>query len=316
MKNDLRIAFMGTPEFAVASLEALLDNGYPVLVVVTAPDRPAGRGRKLQVSPVKECALKYGIPVLQPERLRDPVFVENLKQLEINLQVVVAFRMLPEVVWALPEFGTFNLHASLLPDYRGAAPIHWAVVNGETETGATTFFIDARIDTGQIILQEKIPVRPDETTGELYERLMELGAGLVLKTVGRIEAGPVETHSQKDLESLKKAPKLNPENTRLDWETSGKKLYDKIRGLCPYPGAWTNFENNGACERVKIYRTKPDPLTDMASPGTLLKMENRLLARTSDGWLEILEMQMPGKRRMPVSDILNGLEIQKSARFL
>lgn len=316
MKNTLRIAFMGTPEFAVASLEALLENGYPVVVVVTAPDRPAGRGRKLKASPVKACAEKYGLPVLQPERLKDPEFAAALQKLKINLQVVVAFRMLPEVVWALPTYGTFNLHASLLPDFRGAAPIHWAVINGETETGVTTFFIDAEIDTGQIILQEKIPIRSDETTGELYDRLMQLGASLVLETVQQIEAGPVKTRSQKHIQTPKKAPKLTNENTRIDWETSNKKVYDKIRGLCPYPGAWTYFKNNGAEERVKIYNSSTDLLTDDSPPGTLLKLNNRLLARTADGWLEIQEMQMPGKRRMPVKDILNGLEIEKSARFL
>ncbi len=316
MKNTLRIAFMGTPDFAVASLEALLENGYPVVVVVTAPDRPAGRGRTLKASPVKECAGKYGIPVLQPERLKDPEFVGQLEALEVNLQVVVAFRMLPEVVWAQPAFGTFNLHASLLPDFRGAAPIHWAVINGETETGVTTFFIDAEIDTGQIILQEKTPIRPDETTGELYERLMQMGARLVLETVRMIEAGPVKTRTQKHIQTPKKAPKLTNENTQLDWDTPTQKVHDKIRGLCPFPGAWTHFENNGTVERVKIFRSTTDDLSDEAPSGSIVKRENRLLARTADGWLEVLEMQLPGKRRMPVKDILNGLEIQKSARFL
>lgn len=316
MKHTLRIAFMGTPEFAVASLEALLEHGYPVVVVVTAPDRPAGRGRKLKASPVKQCAVEHGIPVLQPERLKDPGFVEQLRNLKINLQVVVAFRMLPEVVWALPELGTFNLHASLLPDFRGAAPIHWAVINGETETGATTFFIDAQIDTGHIILQEKIPVGPEETTGELYERLMKLGARLVLETVRKIESGPVATRIQKHLQTPKKAPKLTNENTRLNWNATKKTVFNKIRGLSPYPGAWTLFENNGDPERVKILSSAPYDFADSAPPGAVLVVNNRLLARTTDGWLEIREMQMPGKRRMPVKDILNGLEIEKNARFL
>lgn len=316
MKDSLRIAFMGTPEFAVPCLQLLLDNNYPVVLVVTAPDRPAGRGRKVQPSAVKQCAEKNGIPILQPERLKDPEFIRQLHEFRINLQIVVAFRMLPRAVWALPEFGTFNLHASLLPDYRGAAPIHWAVINGEAETGVTTFFIDEQIDTGHIILQEKTPVGPEETTGSLYHRLMEMGARLVLDTVSQIASGKVATRPQKHLQTPKKAPKLTPENTRLDWTASQKEVYDKIRGLCPHPGAWTYFENGGAAERVKVFRSQCDTHSANAPTGSLVKVEKRLLARTSDGWLEILEMQLPGKRRMFVEDILNGLEIQKSARFL
>lgn len=316
MKNPLRIAFMGTPEFAVPSLQLLLDNNYPVVVVVTAPDRPSGRGRKVQGSAVKQCAEKNGVPILQPERLKDPEFHRQLREYQINLQIVVAFRMLPEAVWALPEYGTFNLHASLLPDYRGAAPIHWAVINGEIETGVTTFFIDEQIDTGQIILQDKTPVGPEETTGSLYQRLMEMGARLVLKTVRKIAGGKVITRPQKHLQTPKKAPKLTSDNTRLDWTDSQKKVYDKIRGLCPHPGAWTQLKNGGEPERVKIFKCKIDTHSAEAPAGSLLKLEKRLLARTSDGWLEVLEMQLPGKRRMFVEDILNGLEIQNSARFL
>ncbi len=316
MKNPLRIAFMGTPEFAVPSLQLLVDNDYPVVLVVTAPDRPAGRGRKVQGSAVKQCAEKNGIPILQPERLKDPEFIQQLREYRINLQVVVAFRMLPEAVWALPQYGTFNLHASLLPDYRGAAPIHWAVINGEIETGVTTFFIDEQIDTGHIILQDKTPVGPEETTGSLYMRLMGMGAKLVLETVSQIARGNVVTRPQKHLQTPKKAPKLTSDNTRLDWTGSQKEVFDKIRGLCPHPGAWTRFENGGEAERVKIFRSKIDTHSAKAPAGSLLKLEKRLLARTSDGWLEVLEMQLPGKRRMFVEDILNGLEIQKSARFL
>ena len=316
MKNALRIAFMGTPEFAVASLQILLDHQYEVVVVVTAPDRQAGRGRKLQGSAVKKCAQDHGIPVLQPERLKDPGFVEKLKEFEVNLQIVVAFRMLPEIVWALPEFGTFNLHASLLPDYRGAAPIHWAVINGEVETGVTTFFIDAQIDTGQIILQEKTNVGPEETTGLLYGRLRELGAKLVLTTVQQIESGAVTTRPQKHLETPKNAPKLTTDNTRLQWEGTQKEIFDKVRGLCPHPGAWTYFKNTGDPERIKIFASKRDSLSTEAPTGSLFQNGKRLLVRTADGWLEILEMQLPGKRRMFVEDILNGLEIQKNARFL
>jgi methionyl-tRNA formyltransferase len=316
MKNALRIAFMGTPEFAVASLQILLDHKYEVVVVVTTPDRQAGRGRKLQGSAVKKCADDNGIPVLQPERLKDPDFVKKLQELKVNLQIVVAFRMLPEVVWALPEFGTFNLHASLLPDYRGAAPIHWAVINGENETGVTTFFIDQQIDTGQIILQQTTVVEPEETTGELYGRLMNLGAKLVLKTVKQIENGAVTTRTQKHLVTPKNAPKLTPENTRLNWAAPREEVFNKVRGLCPYPGAWTYFKNDGDSERVKIFSSKRDPLTTEAPTGSILKTEKRLLVRTADGWLEILEMQLPGKRRMFVYDILNGLEVHRNARFL
>lgn len=316
MKNSLRIAFMGTPEFAVSSLQLLLDQQFPVVLVVTAPDRPAGRGRKVQESAVKKCAQKYGIPVLQPERLKDPEFIRQLREYQINLQIVVAFRMLPEAVWALPEYGTFNLHASLLPDYRGAAPIHWAVINGETESGVTTFFIDAQIDTGQIILQEKTPVGSEETTGSLYHRLMEMGAKLVVETVRQIASGEVSSRSQKHLSTPKKAPKLTSENTRLDWTASRKALYDMIRGLSPHPGAWTNFQNGGEPERVKIFLSKPVEHDAGGTAGDLLKVGKRLLACTEDGWLEILDMQLPGKRRMPVEDILNGLELEKSARFL
>ncbi|MGB5190250.1 methionyl-tRNA formyltransferase [Robiginitalea sp.] len=316
MKKTLRIAFMGTPEFAVPCLQLLLDHKYPVVLVVTAPDRPAGRGRKVQSSAVKQCAEKNGIPIIQPERLKDPEFIDQLREFQINLQIVVAFRMLPEAVWALPEFGTFNLHASLLPDYRGAAPIHWAVINGEVETGVTTFFIDEQIDTGRIILQDKTPVGPEETTGSLYLRLMDMGAKLVVETVRQIASGQVVTRTQKHLQTPKKAPKLTADNTRLNWEDSQKDLYNKIRGLSPHPGAWSYFENGGDAERVKIFRSQRESNSTSASAGSLLQIGKRLLVRTSDGWLEVLEMQLPGKRRMFVQDILNGLEIQKSARFL
>jgi methionyl-tRNA formyltransferase len=315
MKKDLRIAFMGTPEFAVASLKALVVSGYNVPVVVTAPDRPAGRGRKLTASAVKQYAQKQGIPVLQPTRLKDPEFIGKLRGYQINLQVVVAFRMLPEVVWRLPEYGTFNLHASLLPEYRGAAPINWAIINGETQTGVTTFFIDEEIDTGNIILQEETPIQPEETAGELHDRLMQLGAELVVETVRRIESRQVQTCPQKHIDSPKTAPKLHRENTRISWEAPTMQAYDKIRGLSPFPGAWTLFENGTDQQRIKVYESRPSELKKNGNPGALYQEGNRLFVACGNGWLELLEMQLPGKRRMPVREILNGLLLEKEAHF-
>ncbi len=316
MKKDLRIAFMGTPEFAVATLEALVDAGYQVVVVVTAPDRPAGRGRKLKAPAVKEYAQKQGIPVLQPIRLKDPGFLRQLEAYQANLQVVVAFRMLPEVVWAMPEYGTFNLHASLLPDYRGAAPINWAIINGETRTGVTTFFIDEQIDTGQIIQQRETPIGPEETAGELHDRLMALGADLVVETVGQIAAGSAGARPQKHLDSMKPAPKLTRENSRLSWEAPNKEVYNKIRGLSPYPGAWTLLQNGPEPVQVKIFKSTPAGVGKSGSPGMLYQEGGHLFAATGNGWLELLEMQLPGKRKMPVREILNGLHLEKEARFL
>jgi methionyl-tRNA formyltransferase len=316
MKNPLRIAFMGTPEFAVASLRALLDAGYDVPVVVTAPDRPAGRGRKLQPPAVKVFALQQGIEVLQPERLKDPGFLEKLRESGINLQVVVAFRMLPREVWSLPHYGTFNLHASLLPDYRGAAPINWAVINGETRTGVTTFFIDEKIDTGKIILQRETEIDPGESAGELHDRLMHLGAGLVVETTDRIAGGTVETRVQKHLESAKQAPKLDRENCRLTWADPATRLYDKIRGLSPYPGAWTLLEHGDERNPVKLFKASVAEIDEGGDPGQIRIQGHRWFAATGDGWLEILEMQLPGKKRMAAREVLNGLELCSTSRFL
>ena len=315
MKRNLRIAFMGTPEFAVASLEGLVTSGFEVVVVVTAPDRPAGRGRRLTASAVKQYALKQGIPVLQPTRLRDPEFLEELRGYRANLQVVVAFRMLPEVVWKMPEYGTFNLHASLLPDYRGAAPINWAIINGETQTGVTTFFIDQQIDTGNIILQEQTPLGPEETAGQLHDRLMKLGAGLVVETVSRIESGRVETRPQKHIDSPKTAPKLNQENTLIPWDAPVLEVHNRIRGLSPYPGAWSILENGADQLRIKVYASTPSDLAAKGNPGTLKQHGKRLFVACENGWLELLEMQLPGKRRMAVQEILNGFSLERGARF-
>lgn len=316
MKNDLRIAFMGTPEFAVASLRALLEAGYSVPVVVTAPDRPAGRGRKLQPSAVKVFAMERGIEILQPERLKDPGFLERLKAHRINLQVVVAFRMLPREVWSLPRYGTFNLHASLLPDYRGAAPINWAVINGETRTGVTTFFIDEKIDTGNIILQRETQIGPGESAGELHDRLMRLGAGLVVETTARIAEGKLETRAQKHLQSSKQAPKLDRENCRLDWTEPTGKLYNKIRGLSPHPGAWALLAHGDEREPVKLFRAAEAEIPWQGDPGTIRIDGHRWFAAAADGWLEILEVQLPGKKRMAVRELLNGMQLPPASRFL
>jgi methionyl-tRNA formyltransferase len=314
--RNLRIVFMGTPEFAVTSLKAVLSAGFDVVAVVTAPDRPAGRGRKLKASAVKEFAIHKNLPVLQPISLKDPEFLEQLESFKANLQIVVAFRMLPKAVWAMPAFGTFNLHASLLPAYRGAAPINWAIINGEKETGVTTFFIDEEIDTGQIIYQEKTAIGINETVGELHDRLMDLGGQLVVKTVSELSKGPVKTHSQKQAESLKPAPKLNRENCRIDWETSAREIFNLIRGLNPYPAAWTELHHREEVQRVKLFQVRVTDIPSSKSPGSI-EIENRqMLAHCSDNILEIQELQLEGKSKMPVRDVLNGLHLNNDLKFV
>lgn len=313
--RDLRIAFMGTPEFAVASLNALLEAKFRVVVVVTAPDRPAGRGQKMHSSPVKQQAESHGIPVLQPVRLKDPEFLEQLKAYRVNLQVVVAFRMLPREVWSLPDYGTFNLHASLLPDYRGAAPINWALINGEAFSGVTTFFIDEQIDTGQIIQQRKVAIGPSETAGELHDRLMALGAGLVVATAQAIARGPVETVSQKHMESDKPAPKLFRDNCRINWDRPAAAVFNLIRGLSPYPAAWTELISGNAVTQVKIYECRLTDTPAKGIPGTLQIANRTLFVHTADKVLELKDLQLEGKKRMPIADLLNGLQLNKSDHF-
>ena len=307
---------MGTPEFAVASMEELLKSGFEVVVAVTAPDRPAGRGRKMTASAVKKAAVKHQIPVLQPEKLKDPLFLADLAGYNIDLLIVVAFRMLPKAVWELPPYGTFNLHASLLPDYRGAAPINWAVINGETQTGVTTFFIDEQIDTGNIILQQSTFIGPEETAGELHDRLMALGAALVVETARIIGKGEVATQKQKHLSSAKSAPKLQRENCQINWQAAAGEVYDKIRGLSPYPGAWTYLIDNSEQIQVKVFKAVRSEAPGMSPPGTLKIEDQRMIVCAGDGWLELLEIQLPGKRRMTVREVLNGLKLQKNAHFL
>ena len=300
-KNDLRIIFLGTPEFATASLRALVEGGYNVVAVVTMPDKPAGRGHQLQFSDVKQYALSVGLPVLQPEKLKDETFIEQLRSYRADLQIVVAFRMLPEVVWAMPRLGTFNLHASLLPQYRGAAPINWAVINGDKETGATTFMLKHEIDTGNMILQERIPIGDDENVGSVHDRLMEMGTSLVTRTVDLIidcENRGVElpTTPQPEIAELRPAPKIFKEDCEIHFDRmTASEVHNFVRGLSPYPAAWTNLTIKGqSFENVKVYKV------DVADKG-------ELIVPCKEGSVAILELQVPGKKRMDIKSFLNGL---------
>lgn len=319
-----RIVYMGTPGFAIRPLERLLESGFNVAGVVTAPDRRSGRGKRLHHSAVKDYLLKQDrpVPILQPENLKEPSFIKKLSDLKPDLQVVVAFRMLPEAVWSIPGLGTFNLHASLLPQYRGAAPINHVIMNGENETGVTTFFIDEQIDTGRIILQEKTAIGADETAGELHDRLMELGAGLVLETVERIAEGRLETHSQDQLTDpgmlLKKAPKIFKEDCRIDWDLPGIDLHNMIRGLSPYPGAFTMLEREDREPLVcKIFKATFESVPHTLSPGNIYTDgKQSLKVAVGDGMLHIHSLQQEGKRKMDIKDFLAGFSITNgAARF-
>ena len=313
--RDLRIVFMGTPDFAVAILKHLVENNYTIAGVITAPDKPAGRGRKLNESAVKKYAKSQELTILQPTNLKNEDFLQELKEVNANLQIVVAFRMLPKVVWQMPEFGTFNLHASLLPDYRGAAPIHWAIINGETKTGVSTFFIDDKIDTGEIIMQEEIPVLNTETVGTLHDKLMYLGADLVSKTVDYISKGKVKTSKQPDLEE-KSAPKLNPENTRIDWSDSLDNIYNKIRGLNPFPAAWTTIKNNGEEEvSAKIYAIKKEIEAHNYSFGKIIATKKELKVAVSKGYIIIEEIKLSGKKKMDSKSLLNGYSFSSESKM-
>lgn len=315
-KGGLRIVFMGTPDFAVAGLSALTEAGYTIVGVITAPDRPAGRGRKLQESAIKRFALTKGLKVLQPTNLKDESFINELTALKPNLQIVVAFRMLPKAVWQLPELGTFNLHASLLPQYRGAAPINWAIINGEETTGVTTFFIDEKIDTGEIILQEETDIHYDDDAGALHDRLMTLGAAVILKTVELIEENRVVTQTQPQSETLKTAPKIYREDCKINWGMPGGSIYNFIRGLSPYPTAWC-FMKNGQDElSIKIYKTVFETEKHQLNVGTLVSNKNSMKIAVIDGYIELLCIQLPGKRKMTVKEVLNGLKLEKDAHVL
>lgn len=306
LDKDLRIVFMGTPDFAVPSLEILIENKYNIVAVITAPDKPAGRGLKIQTSPVKDVALKYAIPVLQPTSLKDASFAEELKSYNANLQIVVAFRMLPESVWNMPEIGTFNLHASLLPQYRGAAPINWAIMNGEKETGCTTFFLQHEIDTGDILFAEKETIAEDDNFEELYNRLKIKGGSLVLKTVIAIEQESYTPIPQQFSTALKSAPKIHKETCKIDWTKPAEEVRNFIRGLSPYPAAWTEF--NGKI--LKIFKTKIISENNSKSLGEI-ESDNKsyIHFHTSKGVLSILELQLEGKKRMTVEEFLRGNKI-------
>lgn len=303
---------MGTPEFAVPSLEILVENKFNVVAVITAPDKPQGRGQKLALSPVKECALKHSIPVLQPTNLKAPEFIDELKSYNANLQVVVAFRMLPEIVWAMPSLGTFNLHASLLPQYRGAAPINWAIINGEQETGVTTFFLKHEIDTGSIIFQEREKINADDDVGKLYERLMQKGSALVLKTVKAIETGNVPSQPQDESVQIKHAPKIFKETCEVKWDQASEVIRNFVRGLSPYPAAWSTL--NGKVFKLfkveSVHSSLPTVIGATVDSGQI-ETDNKtfLRVKTQDGWISVLEFQPEGKKRMSVAEFFRGNRI-------
>ncbi|PHR12337.1 MAG: methionyl-tRNA formyltransferase [Aequorivita sp.] len=315
MQNDLRIVFMGTPDFAVGVLKEMVEAGENIVGVITAPDRPAGRGRKLMASAVKGYATSKGLKILQPSNLKDESFLEELKNLNANLQVVVAFRMLPKAVWQMPKLGTFNLHASLLPQYRGAAPINWAIINNEEKTGVTTFFIDEKIDTGSIIANKEVIIKKDETAKTLHDKLMDEGAKLVLETLERIEQGKANPKPQPETSNLKEAPKLTPENTRIDWTKPGKEIAAFIRGLSPYPVAWTILYNNNEELKVKIYSVSFEKATHNLEPGRIQTSKKHLKVACADGFININEIQLPGKRKMEIAALLNGYIFDEDSKL-
>ena len=311
--KEIRIVFMGTPDFAVESLKALVEKGYNVVGVITAPDKPAGRGRQLSESAVKQYAVQQSLRVLQPEKLKNPEFIAELESLKADLQVVVAFRMLPEMVWGMPPMGTFNLHGSLLPQYRGAAPLNWAVINGETETGVTTFLLSHEIDTGRIMFQEKIEIAENDTVGDLHDRLMVIGANLVVKTVDALAGGNVEAIDQEHFidnpERIKHAPKIFKDDCRIDWTKDTESVRNLIRGLSPYPAAWTELEHPGKEETLtaKIFAATRDNTSLPASPGTLQTDGMKFLKiACPDGWLSVTDIQLSGKKRMKTDELLRG----------
>lgn len=311
--KDLRIIFMGTPDFAVATLKALVEEGKNIVAVITAPDKPAGRGRKINQSAVKKYAVANGLPVLQPSNLKDPEFLGELKTLEADLQIVVAFRMLPKQVWAMPKYGTFNLHASLLPDYRGAAPINWAIINGDTKTGVTTFFINEDIDTGAIIKQKSIEIDATASVGMLHDQLMSLGSKVVVETVELIEGGEINPIKQQS-GTYRPAPKLNKENCRINWHKPALSIYNHIRGLNPYPGAWTVLENNSEQIEVKIYDGIIIEEAHQYPIGHLVISKKKILVAIEDGFFEIKDLKLAGKRRMETISLLNGYEFHNGSK--
>ena len=311
--EKLRIVFMGTPDFAVGILDTIYKNNYDIVGVITAPDKPAGRGQKVSMSAVKEYALEKNLRLLQPTNLKSEEFLAELKSLDANLQVVVAFRMLPEVVWKMPKLGTFNLHASLLPEYRGAAPINWAIINGETKTGVTSFFIDDKIDTGAMILSKETEIGDNETAGELHDRLMHLGSETVLETLQLIESEKAITTLQENNPDVKTAYKLNKENCKIDWSQSGKTIFNLIRGLSPYPAAWTFIKDGENEWNVKIYLASFEEKTHSETIGKISTTKKEIFIATKDGLLKIESLQFPGKKRMLAHELLNGIKLSENA---
>lgn len=313
-KEDLRIVYMGTPDFAVEALRCLVEGGYNVVGVITMPDKPAGRGHKLQFSPVKQYALEHNLPLLQPEKLKNEDFVESLRAWKADLQIVVAFRMLPEVVWNMPRLGTFNLHASLLPQYRGAAPINWAVINGDTETGITTFFLKHEIDTGEVIQQERVPIADTDDVGIVHDKLMMLGGRLVIETVDAILNGTVKSIPQEEMAvvgELRPAPKIFKDTCRIDWNQPVKRIYDFIRGLSPYPAAWTELvQPAGEAVVMKIFETEKIIKPHTLAPGTLLTDGKTYIhIAAADGFVGICALQLPGKKRLKTDELLRGFRM-------
>ena len=314
MERKIRIAYFGTPEFAASQLEAIIKAGYEVAVVVTMPDKPAGRGRKIQYSDVKKTALEYNLPLLQPEKLKDPVFLEQLASFHADLFIVVAFRVLPAVVWQMPELGTFNLHASLLPQYRGAAPINFAIINGETETGLTTFFLNEEIDKGAVIMREKVAIRPDETAGELHDELMVLGNKVVVETIQKIENGEVRALPQDELtesQPLKPAPKISKEFCNVDWSLDCQTVYNHIRGLSPYPAAHTCLQSeSGEIIELKIFSSEIERCTlEMPAGSVVTDNKKHLKIALKDGFIHLTQVQQAGKKAMPIADFLRGTQL-------
>lgn len=313
-KEDLKIVYMGTPYFAVEALRQLVEGGYNVVGVITMPDKPAGRGHKIQFSPVKQYALEHHLPLLQPEKLKDEAFVQALREWKADLQIVVAFRMLPEVVWNMPRFGTFNLHASLLPQYRGAAPINWAVINGDTETGITTFFLKHEIDTGEVIQQVSVPIADTDNVEIVHDKLMLLGGKLVIETVDAILNGTVKAIPQEDMnvaEELRPAPKIFKETCRINWDAPVKKVYDFIRGLSPHPAAWTELiAPSGESMVVKVFESEKIVEAHQLEVGTLLTDGKKYIkVAVQDGFISILALQLPGKKRLKTDELLRGLKL-------
>ncbi|MCM4152982.1 methionyl-tRNA formyltransferase [Arenibacter sp. N53] len=311
--NKPRIVFMGTPDFAVTILDKLVKSDCNIVGVITAPDKPAGRGRKLHESAVKIYAQEHHLKIFQPTNLKDTVFIKELEGLQPDLQIVVAFRMLPKVVWGMPRLGTFNLHASLLPQYRGAAPINWAIINGEQETGVTTFFIDDKIDTGEILLQTKTTISDTDTAGSLHDKLMYLGADLVLETINKIESKEIVPSKQQEEAPLKEAHKLHKETCEIDWQQNIPTIYNFIRGLSPYPTAWTILYNGEEELFLKIYLAKKDLEPHRLKVGSIVATKKELKVAVMGGFINLLEIQLPGKRKMATKEVLNGLKLTKNA---